>query len=285
MRAKAIVDLCQLSDPDLFGTVSAGLRVVLANALNLHRQAVFAGRAGHEQGGVILGGFAQEEAAKFHVLMDAIRCPRGEVFANHLRKHFYDHLARGIYAEQYDHYPANFGEVRSHVDDARVALYLDGPEGFDWIFRNQIVERREQQIYVDYVQADEERHWVRPNRFLCFAPHFPPTILSIARALASAGITAAPALAVVANLWRPFQICDGTSWGELHKMNTAVLTALQDHGLLRQGADTNLIRERWAFPLFGLDLTEDRSVTISDLRRVREEAEVRWIAREVGYPY
>jgi len=222
MRAKAIVDLCQLSDPDLFSTVSAGLRVLLGNALNLHRQAVFAGRAGHGQGGVILGGFAQEEAAKFHILMDAIRCPRGQGISSHLRRHFYDHLARGIYAEHYENCPADFADVRSYVDNSRVALYLDGPEGFEWIFRNQIVERREQQIYADYVQADDAHYWVRPNGLLCFAPHFPPAILNVARALARAGLTTAPALAVVAKLWRMFQICDGTSWGELNKMNAEV---------------------------------------------------------------
>jgi hypothetical protein len=45
MRVRAIADLSQLSDSDLFKTVSAGLRFLLANALGLHRQAVFAGRA------------------------------------------------------------------------------------------------------------------------------------------------------------------------------------------------------------------------------------------------
>jgi AbiV family abortive infection protein len=107
-----VVDLWQLSDPDLFTTVSAGLRFLLANALNLHREAAFAGRAGHGQSGVILSGFAQEEAAKFHILLDAIRCPRGSVFDNHLKRHFYSHLARGIYAEHYDSFPADFGDVR-----------------------------------------------------------------------------------------------------------------------------------------------------------------------------
>lgn len=285
MRAKAITDLCHLSDPDLFSTVSAGLRFVLANALNLYRQAAFAGRAGHGQSGIILRGLAQEEAAKFHILFDAIRCPRGDALESHLKKHFYNHLARRIYAEHYENYSANFADVRSYVDSARVALYLDGPEGFEWIFRNQIIERREQQIYVDYIQADEEHHWVSPNRLLCLAPIFPPTILNVARALAKAGMTAAPALAIVAGLWRGYHICDATSWGELHQKNTEVLTALQGCGLLRQGSDADLIRERWAFPLFALDLTEDRSVSIDNLRSIREEAEARWVAREVGYPY
>jgi hypothetical protein len=128
---------------------------------------------------------------------------------------------------------------------------------------------------VDYVQADEEHHWVSPNRILCFASSFPPMILNVARALAKAGVTAAPALAVVAGFWRDFQICDTTSSGELRQKNAGFLTTLQNRGLLRHGSDADLINEHWAFPLFRLDLTEDRSVSIDDLRRVREEAEAR----------
>lgn len=199
MRVRAIADLAQLSDDELFRTVSAGLRHILANALSLHRQAEVVGRVGHRQGSVILGGLAAEEAAKFHILLDAIRCARGDVFSRHLKK-FYDHLARGIYAEHYWCYPANFAEVKSYVESARVALYLDGPDGFEWIFRNQIVERREQQIYVDYIQVEEAHQWVLPHRFLFFPSSFQPMILSVARALARAGVMRAPALAVVADL-------------------------------------------------------------------------------------
>lgn len=284
MRARTIADLVQLSDLDLFSTVSVGLRLVLANALHLWRQAAFAARADHRQSGVILSGLAEEEGAKFHILVDAIRCPRGSVFSDHLRNHFYDHLARGIYAEVYELYPADFADLRAYVDRARLALYLDGPEGFEWIYRNQIIEQREQQIYVDYIQVDNEHHWVSPNRVLCFPPGSPPTILDVARALAKAGITAPRALAVVADLWRPFQICDSISWGELCEKNMETLKVLRENGLLRSqfGEVVDLITKRWAFPLSGLDLTEDRSVSVNDLRRIREGAEARWIAREVG---
>lgn len=85
--------------------------------------------------------------------------------------------------------------------------------------------------------------------------------------------------------WREFEICDTTSWGELRAKNVEFLKAMRDRGLLRPGSDEDFISKRWAFPLFGLDLTEDHSIKLSDLRRVREEAEARWIAREVGYPY
>jgi len=179
------MDLSQLADADLFSTGARGLRLILANALNLWRQASFAERAGHKQGAVILTGFAEEEAAKFHILMDAIRCPRDNRFSEHLRN-FYDHLARGIYARHYEARPADFEEVKRYVNSERVALYLDGPEGFEWIFRNQIIERRESQIYVDYIQPEESRHsWSCPTPVLFFPPYAPTKVLAVARSLAA----------------------------------------------------------------------------------------------------
>ena len=277
--------MSQLSDADFYTKASSGLRLLLTNALNLFRESVFTSKAGHRQGAVILAGLAVEEAAKFHILLDAVRCPRGPARISHLRRHFYDHLARGIYADHYDNYPSSFADVRAWANNSRIALYLDGPEGFEWVFRNRIAERREQQLYVDYVQVEEDHQWVAPNRRLCFAPVVPTTILAVARALAKAGVTEAPALSVVADLWRGFQISDSTSWGELHQKNLEVLTAIRDRGSLRSDCEVAFLCERWAFPLVGLDLTEDTSVTITDLRRVRDEAEARWIAREVGHPY
>jgi len=286
MRARAIADLAQLSDADLFSTAARGLRLILANGLNLWRGALFAERSGHKQGAVILTGLAAEEAAKFHILLDAIRCPRGNRFSEHLRRHFYDHLARGIYAEHYDLSPSTFGEVKRIIRNSRVALYLDGPEGFEWIFRNQIVERREQQIYVDYIQSEDTHSWSRPVPLLLFPRHFPPRVLTVARSLARAGFATRLGLEVIAMLWRPFAVDDATSWGELNEKNFETLKTLEaSQGLRPVSNDViNSIINDWAFPIYSLDLTEDRSIDVNDLKRMRDEAEVRWMARECGYP-
>ena len=285
MRARAIADLAKLTDADLFPTAARGLRLILANALNLWRGASFAERAGHKQGATILSRLTEEEAAKFHILLDAIRCPRDQRLTEHLRRHFYDHLARGIYAQCYDLSPANFSDVRRIADDSRVALYLDGPEGFEWIFRNRIMERREEEIYVDYVESETTHSWSRPVSILLFPPSFPPRVLAVARSLARAGFATAQGLEVVATLWRPFVIEDTTTWDELRQKNFETLKALRRIEACPVSNDVidSIIRD-WSFPLYALDLTPDRSVALDDLRRMRDEAEVRWMESEFGYP-
>jgi AbiV family abortive infection protein len=285
MRAKAIVDLEQLADTSLYSTVARGLRLILANALNLWRDGLSAGKGGHKQSASILRSLAEEEAAKFHILLDAIRCPRGPRFTQHLR-HFYDHLARGIYAEHYNLYPTDFGDVKRIVGNLRVALYLDGPEGFEWIFRNRIIERREQQLYVDYVQSEDAHTWSRPERHFIFPLGFPARVLTTARSLARVGVATPCGLRVVANIWRPFTIEDATNWGELREKNIETLKSLEANRCLRSVSNETIqgIVRDWAFPLYALDLTEDRSVNLGDLRRMREEAEVSWMEREFGYP-
>jgi hypothetical protein len=176
--------------------------------------------------------------------------------------------------------------VKRYVNNERVAFYLDGPEGFEWIFRNQIIERREQQIYVDYIQAEDRHHWSGPVRFLWwFSPYSPPEALNVARSLVKSGLCTPVGLEVVARAWRTFQITDSTTWGELRQKNFETVRSLETCGSLRSLSNDQLglIINRWAFPLYALDLTEDRNVSLGELRRVREEAEAAWIAREVGY--
>ena len=173
------------------------------------------------------------------------------------------------------------------MNNERVALYLDGPEGFEWIFRHQIVERREAQIYVDYVQPEESLHnWSGPVPILYFPPSAPTLILAVARSLAKAGIATSEGLKIVAEVWRHFEISDSTHWEELRKKNVETLNLLDERGSLRSSSSEALGRiiEGWAFPLYGLNLTEDRSTSIEDLRRLRAEAEAKWMERAYGYP-
>jgi AbiV family abortive infection protein len=286
MRARAIADLTQLVDTTLFPAAARGLRLILANALNLWRGASFGKRAGYNQGAIILRGLAEEEAAKFHILLDAIRCPSSQRLGEHLRRHFYDHLARGIYVRHYELSPHEFADVKRIVNDSRVALYLDGPEGFEWIFRNQILERREQEIYVDYVQSETDHFWSKPVPDLLFPANFVPKILAVARSLARAGIATPCGLKVVATTWRTFVIEDVTTWSELREKNFETLKALETNQCLRPVSNdvVDSIIDGWSFPLYSLDLTEDRSVGLNELRRVRSEAEVRWMEQEFGYP-
>ena len=58
--------------------------------------------------------------------------------------------------------PADFAEVRRMVASMRPSLYLEGPEGFEWIFRNHLLAAREEGLYVDYVHDSGGERWVTP---------------------------------------------------------------------------------------------------------------------------
>ena len=156
MRPKAVRDLGQCCDEELFQELATGMRLCTTNALRLWRDARIMARARRAQGFRILKSFACEEAAKALILMDVARCPRqpADVFGRQLG-YFTSHLAKGIYAEYYEwryRYLDNADQWFSSM--LRKDYDLDGQDGADWMIRNQIIALREDTIYVDYVNTD-----------------------------------------------------------------------------------------------------------------------------------
>jgi AbiV family abortive infection protein len=266
MRPRAIKDLSQLEDAELFVEIAEGMRLCAANALRLWRDARKLLMANRHQGFSILRIFVEEEAAKFHILLDAVRCPRqpADVFARQLG-YFNQHLAKGLYAIYHNMFrPAHLLEIRQYMDSARKTLYLDGPNDVDWVFQNEVLRKREEAIYVDYVDyADNyrrERSWHSPNpRLLAIGRWHPrPKVLDVALALHGIGVSDAAALAVIAGIWRATPMDDAVAWPSITELNLRTLEALQVGGLLRQRSDTayRAARYDWLFPLFPLDLRQ-----------------------------
>ena len=100
MRVRAIRDLSQLSDAEFFVSVAEGLSLVLNNAVKLHDGAALIAQTKRSNACRVLDAVAEEEAAKFLALTDAVRCPRqpGERFARQLGR-FSDHLAKVLYSD------------------------------------------------------------------------------------------------------------------------------------------------------------------------------------------
>ena len=162
MKHRAIKDLGQLSDPDFFRAVSEGLSLVIKNATRLHDAAQTLHDAKHAQGTHVLTLLAEEEAAKFLILIDAVRCPLrlAKIRTRQLR-YFHNHLARGIYARLVKfHRRVRLAGLERIADSDRESLFLDGPNDVDWIFRNTILARREEAIYVDYVETVDGHEWL-----------------------------------------------------------------------------------------------------------------------------
>ena len=72
MIPRAIGDLAQLNDHDLFGELATGMRLALTNALRLWREALLLSRHRRAQGFQIMRFLVEEEAAKFDGVPNAV---------------------------------------------------------------------------------------------------------------------------------------------------------------------------------------------------------------------
>ena len=260
---KAINDLSQMSDENLFEEISAGIEQIVRGIDRLDGAARSLSIGSNEYPARILGNLAEEEASKILILIDAIRCPldQREERSRSLR-YFYDHLSKGIYAEV-----CNWGgiltfeEMKQAVNRERTALYLDGPNDVDWIFPNRILQGREDDIYVNYVRDDDtRRYWTSPvgaaeNSLFPYHKRT-PMVLRIANALFAVGVTSAAGLSVLAETWRPIRMTPDFDINQLREVNRRTLTALDAHGILRAAADNvyRTIAQSWPFPLYSLEL-------------------------------
>lgn len=274
MKTKRIQALADLPDERFFAELSVGMGYVLANARRIYSGAPVLEDTDNSRGPAILSILSEEEASKFLILVDAVRCPRqGQPgLAGHLRR-YYDHLAKGIYGQACYWAPETFGDLVSYIDSERQRYYLDGPNDVDWIFWNQILSNREQAIYVDYVETDQGHSWICPPAHDIWAP-YPNMALALAEALGKAGATSTAGLKAVAEYWRPLQFVSGTHFLELREHNWNTLKRLDALGLVSalEDAETRAILDHWPFPMHSVDL----SLASLDNRPELRELQKRW---------
>src|SRR6266511_1223259 len=152
MRARAARSLSTLSDAKLFQQLAMGMTLLAEHARTLERSVATLLEAKQIRGAAPLRALAEEEAAKFLILLDVARCPRKQGIRSKQLDRFHNHLAKGIYARVTEIRPATYGEVRKYVNVLRLSHYLDGPNDVDWIFRNEIEAQREEGLYVDFIE-------------------------------------------------------------------------------------------------------------------------------------
>lgn len=271
MRTRAIRDLARLSDQEFLSEVSVGIRHVFNNSVRIKKDAFLLGEHKRSNGYRILLGIAEEEAAKILILLDAVRCPRQQQkqFSRQLWR-FYRHLAKRIYAEACRWRASTFGELVSYIDQERQEFYLDGPNDVDWIFPNRILQNREGEMYVDYVDTDEGHLWFTPtddsSGFL-----LTPTVLELVRALTVSGCTTPKALTTIAEMWRPISMTDDYHWTDLRDLNYATLKKLESQGLLQEQTQEvyRTIINNWSFPIYSAEL-EIAHVDQSELRDIQK---------------
>jgi AbiV family abortive infection protein len=259
MQARALKRLMQLTPSARLEAISEGLGLLAENVATLGADIDLLRGAGRGRSLWILARQAEEEAAKALILLDLARSdPRDQDAAARQLKHFYDHLARCIYAEVTQMSPADFAEVRRMVGSMRPELYLDGPEGFEWIFRNRLLTAREEGLYVDYVHDDDGERWVTPalsDEISFGGPS--PAVRELVGSLTSLGAFDPRGLAIAASVWGQAELTEDTHWQEILARNRQVVDELIKAGLGEAASeeDTTRVIRSWTFPLSGLDLT------------------------------
>lgn len=282
---RAIRNLEQLSDNALFQTLSEGMPLIVDNADGFDETAHRLYRDGEFRASEIMRGLAEEEAAKVLILIDYVRCPRSSEGRAQVLNRFYGHVAKRIHAMACE-YPdiASFGELSDWVEHECRPWYLDGPKGVDWVFPNSISEKRERDLYVDYVQdvtdAAAACYWIAPASSDDYSQSQYPTsdCVMLVQSLSGAGAVSADGLAEIADVWRSFAPEPCTDREELHRLIAETLDRLaQRCGALEEAA-AQFIVSHWPFPLWPLTIREPRpnDGDLNSLRKTRERA-IEWI--------
>jgi AbiV family abortive infection protein len=262
MQPRRVYDLASLCDSELFFKLAEGMLLCLQNALRLWRHARWLFIHDFTQSAMVIKLLAEEEAAKFHILLDAARCPR-EHIGKHLRR-FNQHLARGLYVRYYEFTVMPLSEAEKYLRIERAAYYLDGPNDIDWIFRNDIERCREETMYVDYCKysdAHEEKwEWRAPEpkkyRALPSVPPHVPGIIEAALLLKKCGLATPEGLRVTACFWRTIQRPTDLSLEEIRQTSENILNII--HSAQPPRRVQKLIPrviESWRPPLWPLDLS------------------------------
>ena len=277
---RAIKDLCQLSDADLFKELATGIGHVVAGAVELDAAARKLSKAGNHYPARVLRNLAEEEAAKVLILVDAARCPRARKpeMARTLG-YFYSHLAKGIYAEVVNWRPIDFAEVCRGIENHLVEHYLDGPNDVDWIFPNAITRQREDDLYVGYVRDDGPddnggaRYWAVPRSddpIDSIMGYRTPAAVALTHALHLAQATTSEGLGIIAEIWREAHLRPEMRYDDRAKLSLRTLENLNHKGLLSPALNDvwSEIGNHWPFPLWPLDLAV-RKVKKQALRETR----------------
>ena len=257
---RALSDLVQLSDEHLFQEISEGISHIVENAMSLEKTARRLYEIKECRAAEIFRGLAEEESAKVFILLDAVRCPRDRLKNAETLKCFYNHVAKRIYSRVCWWDILDFSDLSYLIEIERPAWYLDGPNGVDWIFPNSARLKREQEIYVDYVQditeKDGSHFWnCPPPDDVYFLSNQTPASIEISQAICQVGATTPKGLHIIAEVWRTFEPKPETSRKDLQSRNIYTLERLAAEGLCSaDDPGVQVVAQQWPFPLWTLEI-------------------------------
>jgi hypothetical protein len=268
-------DLMQLSNDDFVGAASEGLALIWENASRLWTEAREFSALGSKRGVGILKSFAEEEAAKALLLLDALRCPRNQLDKRRsLLRQIDSHVGKGIYIRYYDTRPADLTEVKRIVDDERLEFFRDGEYG-EYLLPNAIKSRREERLYVTYIKNDDGTHgWLAPREPFHFEQHFYCGVIRVVEALHGARIFQPASLRAASAYWQTIPFFDIGSdplsdkletsirWPALRMRNHQMLCMLSERNLLAPTMTVEFqqaLTDDLLFPLYPFDLSLNKN--------------------------
>jgi hypothetical protein len=249
------------SAADRLRLIAEGLPILLKSAEELEQvEKLLPGE--QQRARAILIGQADEEAAKILILLDAVRCPsRRQADRDKTLTNFYNHLARLLYIKACLWKPGTHGDLTRYVDVERASHYLDGPNGIDFVYRNDALDTREGFLYADLVDHGNGLEWQAPGpRFggILASLNVPRLdALPVAKALARVGAFSLEGLRTIAKIWNGLNLDEHTHWQEIAELNEHTLHELHKLGSVDKASnkDIQLVCD-WQFPMYSLDFTE-----------------------------
>jgi hypothetical protein len=251
--------LCQLDDAERLAFIAEGLPVILRSAQGFWAAAEKL--QAHSREAKVLENYADEEAAKILILVDAVRCPP-KLIASRLNKivgWFYNHLARLIYAEAVSWKPTHLAQLREYVDQQRHGHYLEG-HAREYIAPNWAIYQRENLLYAD-VEAyqDGTLEWSAPRD----PPYghfgsFRRRALLVAEAMEQVGMFTTAGLKAVSDIWGSLEYREKEDHHDGRKLTEQLLTRLHAEGLILDTAKAEhagTLYNEWQIPMYNLEFS------------------------------
>lgn len=285
MKTRQFKQLAGLPPGKRPSLVVDGLRAIGANVAKLAEELEQCNEAKTFRAASLLYNVGREEAGKFLVLIDAYRAPDADqATISRQFKRARDHLSKLIYAQIADYSIASQDELISAIDRHRQALYLDGPNDYDWIFRNELLSERENSLYVDLVDTEGELSWWTPHDY--DMPVSVPWSMRLVQALLTTGFISPAGLEGLREAWTGFDPREQSQFRDWADRTKRALRAFPDENTEdgRWSNAARFIADRWPMPMVELDV-EEANVEVNELvteREARYEAEM---MREYGNLY
>ena len=282
MKTRQFQQLANLPRPTRDALVVEGLLAIEANVAVIADGMEACIKVDAFRADRMLHNLAREEAGKFLVLIDAYRSPgvdQAVLFRQFKRAG--NHLSKLVYAQMADYSIASQAELLSAVSNHRQPLYLDGPNDYDFVFRNQLLMERENALYVDLVESEGTLKWWEPYDLKL--SYSAPTCARLVQAIVEAGFASVNGLQVLSTAWSGFDPKENSHFSSWRARTVEALSLLQAPDVKEEDwlRITRFVADRWPMPMVELEVEQEpvESETLLAEREAQWEAKMR---REFG---